>query len=134
LVLSCDPWAGQPGDFEGRYGGPVTAATRCSWCGTPLAADEGYRAAELAGERRAAFCRLEHVVPWVMQGAHWEAGPPHEPPPPGPGLARCSQCEASVDDTRILLVRHRGEHRVADAFCGAEHLMHWARAGGRYRR
>ena len=36
--------------------------------------DDGFRAAEPAGERVAAFCRLEHVVPWVISGAHWSAG------------------------------------------------------------
>jgi hypothetical protein len=111
----------------------VTVATRCSWCGAPLEPDEGYRAAEIAGERKAAFCRLEHVVPWAMHGAHWEAGLPDEPAPPDPALDRCSECDAALDDTRILLVRHRGEHLIGDAFCGAEHLMLWARAGGRYR-
>ena len=105
----------------------------CSWCGTPIGADDGYRAAELAGERRAAFCRLEHIVPWVMQGARWEPGPPHEPPPTDPALDRCAGCGTALDDARIVLVRHRGEHRVGDAFCGTEHLLAWARAGGRYR-
>jgi hypothetical protein len=114
-----------------RYGGRVTAGPRCNWCGASFEPDDGYRAAEIAGERRAAFCRLEHIVPWAMHGAHWDAGPPYEPTPLG--LERCSECDVAVDDTRIVLVRHRGEHRVADAFCGAEHLMVWARAGGRYR-
>jgi hypothetical protein len=30
-------------------------------------------------------------------------------------------------------VRSRGEHRVTDGFCGVEHLLEWAKAGGRYR-
>jgi hypothetical protein len=30
-------------------------------------------------------------------------------------------------------VHHRGEHRIADAFCGADHLRDWAQAGGRWR-
>jgi hypothetical protein len=33
----------------------------------------------------------------------------------------------------VLLIRHRGEHRIADAFCGADHLLEWAKAGGRWR-
>ena len=36
--------------------------------------EDGYRAGEQPGERRAAFCRLEHVVPWAIKGGHWEAG------------------------------------------------------------
>jgi hypothetical protein len=106
---------------------------RCSWCGVGLGADEGFRAAEEAGERRAAFCRLEHVVPWAMQGPHWEAGVLSERPAPDPELDRCAECGVAVDDTRVLLVHHRGEHRIVDAFCGTDHLLAWARAGGRYR-
>jgi hypothetical protein len=37
-----------------------------------------------------------------------------------------------LDDKRVLLVRHRGEHRIADTFCGTEHLLDWARSGGRW--
>jgi hypothetical protein len=95
--------------------------------------DEGFRAAEEAGERVAVFCRLEHVVPWVMQGPHWEAGALAARPAPDPELERCAQCGVDVDDTRVVLVHHRGEHRIADAFCGTDHLLAWAHAGGRWR-
>lgn len=106
---------------------------RCSWCGVGIAPDEGFRAAEEAGERRAAFCRLEHVVPWAMQGGHWDPGTLSDRPAPDPELERCAECGTSVDDTRVLLIRHRGEHRIADAFCGVDHLLAWAKAGGRWR-
>ncbi len=106
---------------------------RCSWCGTAVGGDEGYRVAEPAGERLAVFCRLEHVVPWEIQGAHWEPGTLPDPPPAEPALHRCSHCDAARDDTRIVLVRHRGEYRIPDAFCNVEHLAAWARAGGRWR-
>jgi hypothetical protein len=78
------------------------------------------------------FCRLEHVVPWVLQGAHWEAGEPLEPA----GLAaqrECAQCGAALGDAHLLLVRHRGENRIPDAFCSVDHLLSWAKAGGRWR-
>jgi hypothetical protein len=104
----------------------------CSWCGQALEADDGFRLGERAGERRAAFCRLEHVVPWAIRGAHWDAGTIDEPAE-AQTLARCALCDAELDDARLVLVRHRGEHRVADAFCGADHLLEWARAGGRWR-
>ena len=65
----------------------------CTWCGTPVAPDAGYRAAEPAGERRAVFCRLEHVVPWVIQGADWLPGT--EPGPSHNGLGRCAWCAQS---------------------------------------
>ena len=50
------------------------AAEPCSWCGVEVEPDGGFRATEPEGERRAVFCRLEHVVPWAMQGPAWEAG------------------------------------------------------------
>ncbi len=110
------------------------SASRCSWCGVGVEPDTGYRVAEPAGERVATFCRLEHVVPWAMQGPHWEAGVLAEPPPVGDAaLARCAHCEAELGDTRVVIVHHRGEHRVPDAFCGTEHLRAWAIAGGRWR-
>lgn len=106
---------------------------RCSWCGVAVDADEGFRAAEEAGERLAVFCRLEHIVPWAMQGPHWDAGVLSDGPTRDDGLGRCAECEAALDDTRVVLVRHRGEHRIGDAFCGTDHLLTWARAGGRWR-
>ena len=105
----------------------------CSWCGTEIEADDGYRAYEPAGERAAAFCRLEHVVPWAIQGAHWSAGTVADAAGIEPEERRCSHCDAELGDVRVLFVRHRGEHRIADAFCGVEHLRSWAAAGGRWR-
>ena len=107
-------------------------AERCSWCGVPVATDEGFRAAEPAGERRAVFCRLEHVVPWVIQGAHWDPGTILQPGDPDEGVGRCAHCGGRLGDGRVLLVRHRGEHRIADAFCNVAHLLEWAKAGGRW--
>ena len=53
--------------------------SKCTWCGNPVEPTDGFRLGEHAGDRGAVFCRLEHVVPWAMQGAHWEAGEPLEP-------------------------------------------------------
>ena len=47
----------------------------CSWCGVGVDPEDGFRVGEPLGERCAAFCRLEHITPWAMHGAHWEAGP-----------------------------------------------------------
>jgi hypothetical protein len=107
---------------------------RCSWCGAAVEADDGYRLYEPAGERRAWFCRLEHVVPWAIQGAHWEAGPLDEPlqQPPSPQEG-CAWCGKELGEVHVLLVRHRGENRVPDDFCGIDHLLAWAKAGGRWR-
>ena len=105
---------------------------RCSWCGVDVGVDEGFRATEPEGERKAAFCRLEHVVPWAIQGAHWDPGRILQPGEPDEGLGRCAHCGGPLGDRRVLLVRHRGEHRIADAFCGVDHLLQWAKAGGRW--
>ncbi len=105
---------------------------RCNWCGDPVEADSGFRACEPEGERRAVFCRLEHVVPWGLQGAHWEPGTALANGDDSDGLGRCARCGAPLEERRVLLIRHRGEHRIADGFCGVEHLLEWARAGGRW--
>jgi hypothetical protein len=104
---------------------------RCTWCGADVEAGDGWRAYEPAGARKATFCRLEHVVPWQIQGAHWEAGELDDPDPDA-GSRRCSHCDAALGDVHVLLVRHRGEARVADDFCSVDHLKAWAVAGGRW--
>jgi hypothetical protein len=103
----------------------------CTWCGTDVAPGEGYRLIERPGDRSAVFCRLEHVVPWALQGAHWTAGVPEESEVERPGS--CAHCGGPLNDVRVTLVRHRGEHRIADAFCSVDHAAAWARAGGRWR-
>ena len=106
---------------------------RCAWCGRVVDADDGYRLGEEPGERRAAFCRLEHVIPWAIRGAHWEAGELVEAPEVSEGIERCAHCDEPLGEVRLLLVRHRGEHRIADGFCSVDHLAAWAKAGGRWR-
>jgi hypothetical protein len=101
----------------------------CAWCGEPVESEDGFRAGELPGEWRATFCRLEHVVPWFIQGPHWKPGAIEV----GGAPQTCSQCGEPLGDVRVLLVRHRGEHRIPDAFCSAEHLADWAKSGGRWR-
>jgi hypothetical protein len=108
-------------------------AETCTWCGAPIPLDDGFRVFEPAGERRAAFCRLEHVVPWAIQGAHWEPGELDEPSGvEDRGRATCSHCGAGLDQVHVLLVRHRGESRIPDGFCSVDHLLDWAKAGGRW--
>jgi hypothetical protein len=105
-------------------------AEQCNWCGEPVEAGEGWRAFEQPGAREAAFCRLEHVVPWAMQGAHWD---PAGASPTAVEADSCSQCGEPLGDVRILLVRHRGDHRIPDGFCSADHMADWAKSGGRWR-
>lgn len=102
---------------------------RCTWCGTDVEPADGFRAYEPAGNRQAVFCRLEHVVPWAIRGAWWEPGPGLD----DPALETCSWCAAALEEAHVVLVRARGEHRVHDGFCSVEHLLEWAKAGGRYR-
>ena len=108
-------------------------AEACTWCGAAVEPWDGFRAYELAGGRRAVFCRLEHVIPWAIRGAYWEAfgtgsGEVHD------GLHHCAWCEAALPpEDHVALVRYRGEHRIPDGFCGVAHLLEWAKAGGRYR-
>ena len=105
---------------------------RCDWCGDPVEEGDGFRAYEPAGERRAVFCRLEHAVPWGIRGAHWSADAPSAPPTAGDYPSRCSECDAELTDVHVLLVRHRGEARIPDRFCSVDHLLGWAKAGGRW--
>jgi hypothetical protein len=104
-------------------------AERCTWCGEEVDVDDGFRAYEPSGDRRAVFCRLEHLVPWRIQGALWEAG---EAPELADRPSRCSHCDAELGEVSVLLVRHRGGHRIADGFCSVEHMGDWAKAGGRW--
>lgn len=79
------------------------------------------------------FCRLEHVVPWAIQGPHCEAGPLDEPERVDEAPLTCAQCGRELDEVHVLLVRHRGEHRIGDDFCSTDHMAAWAKAGGRWR-
>jgi hypothetical protein len=108
------------------------STARCSWCGDAIEPQDGWRLQELPGARKAAFCRLEHVVPWAIQGAHWEAGEIQEPRVTASDLDSCAQCGAALGDVRLVLVRHRGEHRIRDAFCSVDHMTAWAKEGGRW--
>jgi hypothetical protein len=111
----------------------TSGTERCSWCGAAVGLGDGFRAAEHPGERMAVFCRLEHVIPWSIQGGHWDAGTPSEPPAVASRHSDCSQCGKTLGDVYVQLVRHRGEHRIPDAFCSVEHLAEWAKSGGRWR-
>jgi hypothetical protein len=104
----------------------------CTWCGGAVDVDEGFRLFEPAGDRRATFCRLEHVVPWAIQGAHWEAGEMTEPASIDEQAISCSHCGQELGEVHLLLVRHRDKYRVPDYFCSVDHLQEWAKAGGRW--
>jgi hypothetical protein len=46
--------------------------------------------------------------------------------------AVCAHCGAALDEGHLVLVRHRGEYRIPDGFCSVDHLLAWAKAGGRW--
>jgi hypothetical protein len=94
--------------------------------------DDGYRLAEPVGARAAVFCRLEHVVPWSIRGPAWQPASIDQPLDAPEPAGSCARCGDALDDTRLLLVRHRGPHRIPDAFCSLEHVVDWAKAGGRW--
>jgi hypothetical protein len=108
----------------------------CTWCGVDVARDDGFRVAAPERDGHAAFCRLEHVVPWAMQGARWEPGSDRDDAAADAdasmALGLCAHCGETLGPQRVLLVRHRGAHRIGDAFCGVEHLADWAKRGGRW--
>jgi hypothetical protein len=110
-----------------------TRSDRCTWCGASVDRDDGFRLIESPGERTAVFCRLEHVVPWALQGAHWTADAIDELTLRADQSSDCAHCGDRLDDVRVTLVRHRGEHRIPDAFCSVDHASSWAGAGGRWR-
>jgi hypothetical protein len=72
------------------------------------------------------------VVPWALKGAHWAAGTPAEPEGLTKSIDLCAQCGEPLPDTRVFLIRHRGEHRIPDGFCSVDHMGAWAKAGGRW--
>jgi hypothetical protein len=102
---------------------------QCNWCGAEIDPSESWRAQEQPGARKAVFCRLEHIVPWAMQGAHWD---PDEIGEADAEERSCAQCGAELGEVRLLLVRYRGEHRIPDAFCSVDHMADWAKSGGRW--
>jgi hypothetical protein len=108
-------------------------SAECTWCGTAVGEDDGFRVGQPEGEHLAVFCRLEHVVPWILQGPTWEDGRIVASGEPDDALGRCAQCGDPLGAERVLVVRHRDRHRIADAFCRLEHLLDWAKGGGRYR-
>jgi hypothetical protein len=109
------------------------SAERCAWCGAAVDRDSGFRAHEVAGQRRATFCRLEHIVPWAIRGAWWEPARADEEREADTHVHACAWCDEPLAEAHVLLVRARGEHRVPDGFCTVAHLLEWAKAGGRYR-
>ena len=109
-------------------------AEPCTWCGTAVPEDDGFRVAEPEEQRKAVFCRLEHVVPWIIQGAglgvRRTSSPPASPTTPS-AAARCAATRSASSASSWSATA--ASHRIGDAFCRLEHLEDWAKGGGRYK-
>ncbi len=104
---------------------------KCDWCGVGLDEDDGFRLLWPKRNMGAAFCRLEHVVPWMMQKNDWHIW--NQVEVPADASPNCSQTGEDLDeDTAVYLVKHRGEARIPDGFVDLEAALAWAKAGGRY--
>jgi hypothetical protein len=111
----------------------VPGSEVCTWCGVAVAEDDGFRLRHASGDRRAVFCRLEHVIPWEIKGAKWDAAGDEAPGAQGESSPEpCAFCGADPGPGRLLLTRHRDHHRILDVFCDTGHLAGWAKRGGRF--
>ncbi len=70
-------------------------------------------------------------MPWELGGGKWSGV--DEAPSESAMPRECAECGVGLGDGALILVRHRGEHRIPDGFCSVEHLAAWAKAGGRWR-
>jgi hypothetical protein len=78
----------------------------------------------------AAFCRLEHVAPWLTEKNDWHILDRAEVPPSADPF--CAVTGRELDDAAMYLVRWHDDVEVVDGFSGPEETLKWARAGGRY--
>lgn len=105
-------------------------ANRCDWCGVEISERDGYRLLRPSRHMGAGFCRLEHVIPWLIKKNDWHIWSDMEVPPDAELHGAVSEDELGEDPW--YLVRHRGDLRIADGFPSRDELMPWATAGGRY--
>ena len=116
---------------EERAAADDPSRQRCTWCGNAVEADDGFR----LPSTRATAARSSAGSSTSSRGrsrARTGRRASRSSPPAPTRPRRCSHCGAELGDGRVLLVRHRGEHRIADGFCSVDHLREWAKAGGRW--
>ena len=70
-------------------------------------------------------------MPWGIRGARWDPGEFTEPEGTD-SHTECAHCGEELGEAHVVLVRHRDAHRIPDAFCSADHMVEWAKAGGRW--
>jgi hypothetical protein len=95
---------------------PVEIA-HCARCGGAIDPDDCYSVTGESGGR-AALCRVEHIVAWVLRGAVWQL------------LDDTAAAQSAAGDEQIVLTRHRSGEAIAETFSTPEELRAWASAGG----
>ncbi|MFY9487294.1 MAG: hypothetical protein WAP35_01165 [Solirubrobacterales bacterium] len=120
-------------------GKTATSEDACNWCAAAVAAENRYAVTEIALARELSFCRLEHIVPWVIREKRRERGMIAAV---DDAVAKtlleeagdCAECGSVPQDGAVVLVHERSGERILDAFCSLEHLRAWASAGGHWAR
>lgn len=103
---------------------------KCDWCGVGVPEDDGFRLLWPKRNLGATFCRLEHVVPWLIQKNDWHIWKDVEVPE---GVSPvCAQTGLELDEDALYLVRHRGDIKIPDGFSTSDAALAWAKAGGRW--
>jgi hypothetical protein len=95
---------------------PIELA-HCARCGGAIDPDDCYLVIGESGGR-AALCRVEHIVAWVLRGALWQLS-----------AATAAAPRAGADE-QIVLTRQRSGEAIAETFSTPEALRAWASAGG----
>lgn len=91
----------------------------CARCGRPIDAADHFVVTSPDGSSRAALCRTEHIVAWVLRGAAWQVERPWEVEP----------AERSAAGP-VRLVRVRSGETLEREFADPDELRAWASAGG----
>jgi len=103
----------------------MDVSEQCAWCGEPIDPGDSYLLQ--SGQGAAAFCRLEHVVPFVMRDRRLiPAGAPR----PRPRAAPCTHCGAPTSADPVALAHNRSGEILSHDFCSLDHARAWALKGG----
>ncbi len=108
----------------------MAKSNKCDWCGVEVLEDDGYRLIQPKRNLGATFCRLEHVVPWLMQKDDWHIWNNVQVPENVSPLDARTGTE--LDEDALYLIHHRGDARISDGFADKDGVLAWAKAGGRY--
>ena len=105
----------------------------CSWCGTAIEREDGWRAQEMPGRAAGGLLPPRARGAVADSGARTgRRGRSRSRAASTDSIDTCAHCGEPLGDVQVVLVRHRGEHRIPDAFCSADHMAEWAKAGGRW--